>query len=111
DAGKTTRVYEEPSHPAFLKGISRNTALGVADVLANQRVHATFVCPGLCFDADGAATGDYLTDTDMVVVCNEDGGSYTTYGDLAAAMVDFGEQGRFDRAFVTVLSRHGVPNW
>lgn len=109
DDNKTTRVYELPSHPDFLKEISRNTALGVEDVMAEEGVRYTFVSPGLCFDSDGPETGDYLTDTRGVVVNNEDGGSYTTYSDLAGAMVDFAEKGLFDRAFVTVLSRHGVP--
>ena len=111
DESKTVRVYELPDHPPFLKGISENTTLGVLDVMAMEDVHYTFVSPGLCFDGDGARTGDYLTSTDMVVTTNDDGGSYTAYSDLAAAMVDFAEQGDFDRAFVTVLSRKGTPNW
>lgn len=107
DESKTTRVYELPEHPPFLKDISENTTLGVGDVMDMTEVHYTFVSPGLCFDAEGPRSCDYLTDTEMTVTTNEDGSSYTTYNDLAAAMVDFAEQATFDRCFVTVLSRKG----
>lgn len=110
DGGKTVRVYEQPEHPMFLKGISENTTLGVQDVMAMEDVHYTFVSPGLRFDPDTPRSGDYLTSTEMVVTFNEDSASYTAYSDLAAAMVDFAEQGTFDRSFVTVLSRKGGPN-
>lgn len=109
DGSKTTRVYELPEHPSFLKDISENTTLGVEDVMGMAEVHYTFVSPGLCFDAEGPRSHDYLTDTEMTVTTNEDGVSYTTYNDLAAAMVDFAEQVTFDRHFVTVLSRKGSP--
>ena len=109
DKSKTVRVYELPEHPVFLRGISENTALGAQDVLAMADAHCTFVSPGLCFDPDGPCSGEYLTDTGMTVMVNEDGASYTGYGDLAAAMVDFAEQGIFDRSFVSVLSRKGGP--
>lgn len=109
DGSKTARVYELPDHPFFLKDISKNTTLGVEDVMDMAKVHYTFVSPGLCFDAEGPRSCDYLTDTEMTVTTNEDGSSYTTYNDLAAAMVDFAEQKTFDRRFVTVLSRKGSP--
>lgn len=109
DGSKTVRVYELPEHPDFLRGISMNTTLGVQDVLAMDDAHCTFVSPGLSFDPDGPRSGEYRTDTGMTVIGNEDGASYTTYSDLAAAMVDFAEQGLFDRTFVTVISRHGTP--
>lgn len=107
DGSKTARVYELPEHPSFLKAISENTTLGVEDVMGMAEVHYTFVSPGLCFDAEGPRSCDYLTDTEMTVTTNEDGSSYTTYNDLAAAMVEFAEQETFDRRFVTVLSRKG----
>lgn len=109
DGSKTARVYELPDHPSFLKDISENTTLGVKDVMNMADVHYTFVSPGLCFDAEGPRSCDYLTDTGMTVTTNEDNSSYTTYNDLAAAMVDFAEQETFDRHFVTVLSRKGSP--
>lgn len=109
DGTKTARVYELPEHPSFLKDISKNTTLGVEDVINMAEVHYTFVSPGLCFDAEGPRSLDYLTDTGMTVTTNEDESSYTTYDDLAVAMVDFAEQGTFDRRFVTVLSRKGSP--
>lgn len=111
DESRTARVYELPSHPDFLREISRNTALGVEDVMARSDVRYTFVSPGLCFDGDGPRTGDYCVFTDRIVHENDDGGSYTTYDDLACAMADFAEDGVFDRGFVTVLSRKGTPNW
>lgn len=111
DESRTTRVWEQPSHPDFLRGISMNTTLGVEDVMARKDAHYTFVSPGLCFDGDAPKTGDYLTFTDRIVHENDDGGSYTTYSDLACAMVDFAENGAFDHAFVTVLSRKGTPKW
>ena len=109
DGSKTARVYELPDHPSFLKDISENTTLGVKDVMNMADVHYTFVSPGLCFDAEGPRSCDYLTDTGMTVTTNENNSSYTTYNDLAAAMVDFAEQETFDRHFVTVLSRKGSP--
>lgn len=107
DETKTIRTWELPSHPDFLKGISSNTAMGVDDVKAMPDVHFTFVTPGVFFDSDGPKTGDYLTSTTEIVPQNEDGASYTSYGNLAFAMLDFLEQGLFDRTVVTVLSRHG----
>lgn len=109
DSTRTARVWELPEHPAFLKGISMNTALGVADVLATEGNRCTFVSPGLCFDAEGPRSGDYIADTGMTAVQNEDGSSYTTYSDLAAAMVDFAEKKQYEGQFVCVVSRHGTP--
>lgn len=108
DESRHIRVYELPEHPAFLKGISQNTTLGVEDVMAREDVHFTFVSPGLMFDAEGSRTGEYLSDTRMIIQKNLDGSSYTSYSDLAAAMVDFAEQGLFDKEFVSVLSARGI---
>ena len=109
DESKTTRVYELPMHPEFLRGISMNTTLGVQDMLAAADAHCTAVCPGLCFDGDGPRTGQYLTDCSVTVQKNRDGESYTTYSDMACAMLDMAEQGLFDHAFVNVLSAAGKP--
>jgi hypothetical protein len=104
DETKTQRVYEQPSHPAFLKGISHNTTLGVEDVKGRTDVHWTFVHPGVLFDGEGPDTGKYLTSENGCVPVNEAGKSYTSYADLAGAMLDFLEQGKFDRTQVTVVS-------
>lgn len=109
DNSKTARVYELPGHPDFLKGISMNTTLGIKDVARAEQVRWTFVCPGVIFDGEGAKTGSYLTSTAGCVLSNEDGNSYTTYDDLAAAMVDFAEQDLFELNIVTVVSRNGGP--
>lgn len=109
DGTKTAHVYELPSHPDFLKEISHNTLLGVQDVEATPEVHYTFVCPGVCFDAQGTDAGRYLTSDSGCVLTNRDGHSYTTYGDLADAMLDFGANNQFDRQLVTVVSETGAP--
>lgn len=109
DESKTTRVWEQPSHPEFLKGISSNTALGIEDVLATSGLHYTFVSPGVIFDGDGPSTRDYLIATNGCVLKNEDGSSYTSYDDLACAMLDLAETGGYDKTQVTVVSRHGGP--
>lgn len=111
DDTHTLHCWENPEYPPFLKGISMNTTLGTEDVMARKDVQYTFCCPGQCFDGENGKTGSYLTDTTMAVARNEDGSSYTTYGDMAEAMVDFAEQSAFIRSFVTVLSRRGRPAW
>lgn len=111
DGSKRVRCWEAPGYPELLKGISQNTTLGVEDVMARGDARYTFVCPGQCFDGQRGKTGAYMTDTSVTVTVNEDGSSYTAYGDMAAAMVDFAENGAFEHSFVTVLSRKGKPAW
>ena len=110
DDSETQCVYELPDHPAFLKGISWNLLQGYEQLCRTRELEWTFVCPSKMLDQDGPRTGDYLTRTDRHVPVNEDGTSYVSYNDLAAAMVDFGEQGLFKRQLVAVASRHGGPH-
>lgn len=109
DGSEIMCTYETPEHPPFLKGISANLALGLSDLEGMDGVDWTFVCPSLALDLEGPRTGDYLTRSDRHILRNEDGASYVSYADLAAAMVDFGEQGAFKRQLVTVASRKGQP--
>lgn len=100
-------VCETPEHPVFLRGISRSLAQGLDALGRRPGVCWTFVCPSLLLDQDGPRTGDYLTRCDRHILYNEDGQSYVSYDDLAFAMVDFAEQGLFQRQLVTVASRKG----
>ena len=109
DESRERFVYEMPSHPAFLKAISRNLALAFEGLCLDPSVNWTFVCPSLLLDPDGPFTGDYLTRCDRHILYNEDGHSYVSYDDLAGAMVDFGEKGLFQHQLVTVASRRGGP--
>lgn len=109
DETETTCVYEMPDHPAFLKGISWNLVQGYELLRETGNMDWTFVCPAKMLDQDGPRTGDYLTRTDRHIPVNEDGNSYVSYNDLAAAMVDFGQNGSFKRQLVAVASRRGGP--
>lgn len=111
DETETTLVYEQPTHPAFLKGISKNNSEGYEKLRQRTDVRWTFVCPSLMLDFDGPRTGDYLTRTDRHILTNDDGGSYVSGEDLAIAMVDFGQNGSFVGQLVTVASRKGTPKW
>lgn len=101
--------YEAPGYPAFLKGISQNLAQGYQELCQVNDMVWTFVCPSRMLDADGPRTGEYLTRTDRNMPVNEDGNSYVSYDDLAIAMTDFGQYGRFQRQLVAVASRKGGP--
>ena len=109
DAAGTLCAYEAPGYPTFLHGISRHLALGYEALCRANDVCWTFVCPAKLLDADGPRTGDYLVRTDRHMPVNEDGSSYVSYDDLAIAMTDFGQYGRFRRQLVAVASRKGGP--
>ena len=111
DETETSLVYQQPTHPPFLRGISQSISEGFRQLSQRTDCNWTFVCPSIMLDFDGPKTSSYLTGTDRHPVLNDDGSSYVTCGDLAAAMVDFGEQNAFVHQLVTVASRKGASKW
>lgn len=107
DREKTMRNYEKPGYPEFLRPVSENLALGLADLERETEVTWTFVCPSQILDLDAPGCGEYMVGTERVALVNADGASYVTYDDLARSMVDFGAQGMYRNQCVTVASVHG----
>jgi putative NADH-flavin reductase len=99
-----SRVYEAPDHPDFLRGISAEALKGMEDFKASRNVCWTVVCPSKNFDRDAEPVGKYRVGTDENLLYNSKGVSYVTYGDLAAAMLDFAEKGEHIGQICTILS-------
>lgn len=106
DASRAELVCEQEGYSKRLAPISRYSALGLRRLDEADDVDWRLVTPGLVFDPDGP-----LSDADRVrldcsrVVCrDEEGESYSTYEDVARAMLDIAESGGYSRQLVSVLS-------
>lgn len=102
DKTHTERVWQTPSHPDFLRGISENLTLALEDLRLSDLAHWTFFCPSLFFDYEGAETGKWKIGTDGEVLKNADGVSRISYRDFASAMICEAENGEYGRCQITV---------
>lgn len=106
DASRAQRVYELPGHPGKLVEISAAATRGLGLLDAAADVDWRLVTPGLTFDSVGplnpAAT--VALDVSRVVARNAAGNSYSTYEDVAAAMLAFAETGEHAHELVQVIS-------
>lgn len=96
------RVYEEPDHPDFLRGISKSMTNGYLDLLKRKDVIFTYVCPSLIFDYEGEKTGKYKIGDREEVIENSNGESRISYADYAMAMIDEAERGAYRGKCITV---------
>lgn len=97
--------YEQPSHPDFLREISKNIKLGIDELFNSEVNNWTVVCPSRQFDPEGPLTGKYIVGTDNQIIYNEEGKSYVTYEDLAMAMIDIAESGNYNKQKITIATR------
>jgi len=104
DATHTGRVYEAADHPDVLRPISAWALKGMEDFKNSHKVKWTVVCPSKTFDRDRAGTGHYEVGTDENLLYNDSGESFTTYDDVADAMLDFAEEGSHIGQVCTILS-------
>lgn len=95
-------VYETKDHPDFLRGISKNLALGLQDLKEMNGANFTLICPSLLFDYEGKKIGYYQIGTEEEVIYNSNGQSRISYQDLADAMVDEAETGRYGNKCITI---------
>ena len=102
DKSHTQHVYQGKYHPAFLKGISENILLGLEELRKRKDVTYTLVCPSLLFDYEGKKLGHYQVGRDQEVIYSKAGQSRISYADLAAAMVDEAEQGKYKNECITI---------
>ena len=102
DGTRLLRVYESPSHPEILRGISRQLFLGLGDLKASKNLDWTFVCPSLSFVYDAPETGRYTVGENEEVVYGKDGQSHVSYADFAAFMVEEARTRKYAGKCVTV---------
>ena len=104
DKTHRTRVFEMPDHPAFLKDISEQMALGRDDLFASEGMLWTYVSPSLQFDYEGKACGEWQIGGEEVLY-NESGESYISYADYAAAVITECEEKRHINRHITICGR------
>lgn len=105
DASHTTRNYELPGHPKFLKGVSQNSTLGLETLQRSVNIRWTCMIPSVIFDGEHSGNGKYVVGIDVQPLYNEDGKSIVTFDDFAKAMVDFAETDAYVGSVVTLLSK------
>lgn len=106
DETRTQRVYELPGHPGKLVEISAAATRGLGLLDAAVDVDWRLVTPGLTFDSEGPLNpaAAVTFDTSRVVTRNAAGSSYSTYEDVAAAMLALAETGEHAHELVQVTS-------
>jgi Putative NADH-flavin reductase len=107
DRTHTKHEYEMPGYNPVLAKISENIHEGIEDLKKSNVSGWTAVCPSRKFDPNGTLTKNYKISDCEEIVFNDDGNSYVTYDDLAMAMLDIAETGKYKNEVITVLSTHG----
>lgn len=110
DESRAQLVCEQEDYSKRLAPISRHSASGLRKLDEAGDVDWCMVTPNLVFDADGPLgdVGDVLLDCSRTVRVNDLGASYTTYEDVARAMLDIAERGGHSHQLVSVLSPGGA---
>lgn len=106
DETRTQRVYELPGHPSKLVEISAAATRGLGLLDAAVDVDWCLVTPGLTFDSEGPLNpaAAVTFDASRVVTRNAAGSSYSTYEDVAAAMLTLAETGEYAHELVQITS-------
>ncbi len=107
DGTHTVYEYETEGHPDILKEISKNIRLGINELEKSENRKWTVVCPSRTFDPQGDFSGDYLIGTKGEIIYNQDGASYVTYEDMAGAMLDIAETGKYEGMLISVATARG----
>lgn len=107
DASHTMREFEMPGYPEVLAKISMNIFKGQQYLKQSGAEGWTAVCPSRKFDFEGPFSNAYQISAKEEVGFNQDGNSYVTYNDLAAAMIKIAETGEYQNQVVTIISDHG----
>lgn len=96
--------FEKIGYNPILREISRNIKLGIDELKRTKGLDWTVVCPSRLFDPDGPFTKNYRVGEDEVVIFNDENNSYVTYDDLAYAMLDIAESGKYKGQKITVTT-------
>lgn len=96
--------FEKPGYNPILKEMSRNIKLGIDELKKTKGLDWTVVCPSRFFDPDGPFTKNYRVGENEVVIFNDEDKSYVTYDDLAYAMLDIAESGKYREQKITVTT-------
>lgn len=96
--------FEKPEYNPILREISKNIKLGIDELKLTKGLDWTVVCPSRLFDPDGPFTKNYRVGEDEVVIFNDENNSYVTYDDLAYAMLDIAESGKYKEQKITITT-------
>ena len=102
---KQTMVMDTPSFPAGYMGVAKATAESFFELKGRTGVLWTYVSPAGDYDADGARTEKYVLGGDNLIL-NSKNESYSSYADLALAVIDELKNGAFvQKRFTAVGER------
>lgn len=107
DHTHTMYEYEAPHHPQKLHGISVNNLKGI-EALSKSDFEWCAVSPSRFFDLEGPYTGDYIVGDQEEIITNNDGESYLTYEDMACAIMDIVDTGKYAKKNLTFATRKKV---
>ena len=109
DASMSRRLIDHLDDvPGGSEGIPYYAYLGF-EMLKKSTCQWTYFSPARVFDVKGPRTGNYVLGTDYMIQNNQ-GESYLTYADGAAAIIDEAERGSFIRKRFTAVSNVAVSN-
>lgn len=83
----TIHLSETPDFPEAFQPLAAAMGKGLDLLEATKDVNWTYISPAIEFDAEGPATGKYITAGEELET-DKDGKSYISYADYASAMVD-----------------------
>lgn len=104
DRHKTVRLLEHEDYPEHLVNTAKAQLQNLHD-LQNSAIQWTFVSPPALFDVEGPRTGYYTVRKDRVAY-NSQLNSYSSYADLAVAIIDEIENKQFINQSFTLASEN-----
>lgn len=104
DRSKTVRLLEHEDYPPHLVNNAKAQLQNLHD-LKNSSIRWTFLSPPALFDVEGPRTGYYTVRKDRVAY-NSQLNSYSSYADLAVAVIDEIENEQFINESFTLASEN-----
>lgn len=103
DDSKTTMFFEQEGFSESFKPTAENMTKSLKELERSTGTTWTYVSPSIHFDFNGPKTDHYKIG-DNVISYNEEGKSYISYKDYAAAMLDIIESGKYKNEHISVYS-------
>lgn len=104
DRNKTVRLLDHEDYPEHLVNNAKAQLQNLYD-LQNSAIQWTFLSPPALFDVEGPRTGHYTLRRDRVAY-NSQLNSYSSYADLAVAVIDEIENKQFINESFTLASEN-----
>ncbi|MER1986291.1 MAG: NAD(P)H-binding protein [Solibacillus sp.] len=104
DCHKTIRLLEHEDYPEHLFNNAKAQLQNLQD-LQNSSIQWTFISPPALFDVEGPRTGHYTVRKERVAY-NSQLDSYSSYADLAVAVIDEIENKQFINESFTLASEN-----